>query len=93
MRFSVSGLVASLGCLIITMVFLYGNPYSDTPANKGTVIFFYVLLIAPALVGAIASILKNRALMYIVFVSSLPCGLYMTVASIPSVGISSASLC
>ncbi|SDN05617.1 Flavodoxin-like fold [Paenibacillus sp. yr247] len=44
----------------------------------------FIMLIFPAFLGIITSFLKNRILMYIVFVWSLPYGLYFSVVSIPS---------
>jgi hypothetical protein len=44
------------------------------------------MLILPAFIGIVASCLKNRILMYIVFVWSLPLGLYLTIVKIPSIG-------
>jgi len=85
MKISILGLFASIGCIIICAVFLYWNPYSSTPPNSGTIKVFYSMLILPALVGIIASFLKNRILMCIVFIWSLPDGLYLSVARIPSI--------
>ncbi|TCZ76534.1 hypothetical protein E0485_13095 [Paenibacillus albiflavus] len=81
MKFSILGLFASVGCIILCVVFLYWNPYSSTPPNSGTIKVIYIMLILPALVGIVASFLKNRILMCIVFVWSLPYGLYLAVAS------------
>src|SRR5205809_848642 len=85
MKYSIFGLVASIGCMILCAVFLYWNPYSSTPSNSGTTSVFYIMLIIPACVGIVASFLKNRILMFFVFIWSLPYGLYLTVVSIPSI--------
>jgi hypothetical protein len=85
MKNSIFGLVASFGCIIMCAIFLYWNPYSSTPSNNGTIITFYTMLIFPAFLGIVASFLKNRILMYIVFVWSLPCGLYLSIVSILSI--------
>ncbi|MDR0267186.1 hypothetical protein [Paenibacillus sp.] len=85
MKISNLGLFASALCIILCAVFLYWNPYSSIPPNSGTIKVFYTMLILPALVGIVASFLKNRILMCIVFVWSLPYGLYLSVASIPSI--------
>lgn len=77
-------LIASVGCIILCAIFLFWNPYSKTLANNDTVLIISIMLIFPAIVGIINSFLKNRILMYIVFAFSLPCGLYLSVASIPS---------
>jgi hypothetical protein len=79
------GVVASVGCIILCAIFLYWNPYSRTPARNDTVQIIFIMLIFPAFIGIITSFLRNRILMYIVFVWSLPYGLYLSVARIPSV--------
>jgi hypothetical protein len=85
MKISIFGLVASVGCIVLCVIYLYWNPHSITPPNNGTIKVFYTMLILPAFVGIVASYLKNRILLYIVFVWSLPCGLYLTIVSIPSI--------
>jgi hypothetical protein len=85
MKVSIFGLVASVGCIILCAIFLYWNPYSSTPSDSGMIKIFYTMLILPAFLGILASFLKYRVLMYIVFVWSLPCGLYLSIVSIPSI--------
>ncbi|WP_213652161.1 hypothetical protein [Paenibacillus sp. J23TS9] len=85
MKSSFLGLVASIGCIILSAVFLYWNPYSTTPPNIRTINVIYIMLILPAFVGIVTSFLKNRILMFIVFVWSLPFGLYLSIVSIPSI--------
>ncbi|WP_136603786.1 hypothetical protein [Paenibacillus dokdonensis] len=85
MKNSICGLVASIVCIILSAVFLYWNPYSTTPPNIRMINVVYTMLILPALVGIAASFLKNRILMFIVFVWSFPYGLYLSIVSIPSI--------
>lgn len=85
LKYSLFGLVASAGCIILCAILLFWNPYSNTPVSRGTFIIIFTMLIFPAGLGTITSFLKNRILMYIVFIWSLPYGLYLSVASIPSI--------
>ncbi|AJY75150.1 hypothetical protein VN24_11875 [Paenibacillus beijingensis] len=79
------GAVASVGCIILCAIFLFWNPYSRTPAGTDTVLILFIMLIIPALLGIVVSFMANRILRYMVFVWSLPYGLYLSLASIPSV--------
>jgi hypothetical protein len=78
------GIIASVGCIILSCILLFLNPYSSEPADYETVLIIVVMLIAPACVGIIASILRVRFLLIVALVWSLPYGLYLSVASIPS---------
>ncbi len=85
MKVSFLGLVASVGCIVLCCVFLFWNPYSSTPIGNDTLLIIIATLILPAFLGIVTSFRNNRTLMYIVFVWSIPYGLYLCVASIPSV--------
>ncbi|MCC3372752.1 hypothetical protein [Cohnella sp. REN36] len=84
MRSVVFGVAASAGCMLAALVFLYWNPYSDHPPEPGTVRILTWMLIVPACFGFVASALRSRLLMYVVFGWSLPYGLYMGIIAIPS---------
>lgn len=84
-KYSLLGVVACVGCIILCVFFLFWNPYSRTLAGIDTALIFLIMLIFPAFLGIIASFLRNRILMYIVSAWSLPYGLYLSVASIPSI--------
>ncbi|SFS63976.1 hypothetical protein SAMN05428962_1822 [Paenibacillus sp. BC26] len=82
---SISGLIASIGCILLCCVFSFWNPYSTIPIGIDTLLIMSITLVLPALLGIVSSLRNNRLLMYMVFVWSLPFGLYMCIASIPSV--------
>ncbi|MBB6671182.1 hypothetical protein [Cohnella nanjingensis] len=84
MRSILFGIAASVGCILTCLVFLYWNPYSSDPPEPGTVRALTYMLILPACLGLVASALRSRLLMYAAFAWSLPCGLYLGVAAIPS---------
>lgn len=85
MKISITGLVASLGSILLCCIFMFWNPYSPGRAGNDTVLILIVSMILPACLGVIASCLKSRVLMNIVFAWSLPYGLYLSIASIPSI--------
>mgnify|MGYP001431438018 CR=1 FL=1 len=80
-----SAMFASVGCIILCVILLFWNPYSKTQAGNDTILIISIMLILPACIGIIASFLRSVIIMSIVFVWSLPYGLYLSVASIPSV--------
>jgi hypothetical protein len=84
-KYSLLGVVSSVGCIILCAIFLFWNPYSRTLASKDMILIIFIMLICPAFIGIINSFLRNRILMHFVFVWSLPYGLYFSVASIPSI--------
>lgn len=84
-KYSLYGVIASIGCILLCAIFLYWNPYSRSAASNETVLITFFMLILPAFLGTINSFLGNRILMYIVLVWSMPYGLYVSIASIPSV--------
>lgn len=85
MKYSIGGLIASVGCIILCCIFLFWNPYSSTSAGADTVLIIFITIISPAILGIINSFIKNRFLMYIVFIWSLPYGLYLSIVSVPSI--------
>lgn len=85
MKISLLGLVSAIGCLILCAIFLYANPYGSSDLTNETISIMYAMLIFPALIGVVASLFNNRIVMIIVCIWSLPYGLYISVASIPSI--------
>ena len=84
MRISSPGMIASVGCIVLSMILLFWNPYSETQAGMDTIVILSIMVILPACLGVAASLLRLRVLMVIVFVWSLPYGIYLTVAAVPS---------
>ena len=80
-----SVVVASVGCIILCLLLLFWNPYSNTPAGHDTILIISIMLILSASLGIIASLLRSSILMSIVLVWSLPYGLYLSLGVIPSV--------
>lgn len=84
MRISSPGMIASVGCIVLSMILLFWNPYSETQAGMDTIFILSITVILPACLGVAASLFRLRVLMVIVFVWSLPYGIYLTVAAVPS---------
>ncbi len=69
------GLIASLGSLLLWLMFLFVNPYST--AEIGGVTYILALGMCSLSVLGILACRKGRlSLMYLVFLGSLPAGLY-----------------
>ncbi len=75
---NIVGMLASFGGMVLTIIFLYFNPYSNESNNLGTVEIAYATLFAPALFALISLIFEKHRLMFISFFWSLPISLYLT---------------
>jgi hypothetical protein len=75
---NIVGLLASFVGMVLTIILLYFNPYSNESNNIGTVEVAYATLFAPALFALISLSFKKRRLMFISFIWSLPMSLYLT---------------
>lgn len=71
------GLLASFGSMILAIILLYFNPYSNENNRFSTEVIIFTTLFAPALFALICLIIKRYKLMFIPFVWSLPISLYL----------------
>lgn len=55
---NIIGLLASIGGMVLTIIFLYFNPYDDG-FNSGTVKIVYATLFAPAFLALTALLFKK----------------------------------
>ena len=69
------GVIASLGSIFLWIVFLFVNPYSDAGISGVTYGIAFAML-SLAVLGIVASLKSRAYLMYLVFLGSLPAGLY-----------------
>lgn len=72
---SLFGVIASLGSLFLWVMFLFFNPYSNAGIGGVTYVIGFTML-GLSVVGILASLKTRVILMYIVFLGSLPLGLY-----------------
>jgi hypothetical protein len=84
MKLSVTGLVGSILCILLSCILLFWNPYSSNAVGRDAYTIIFIMLILPACCGAVGSIWRVRFLMGVVLIWSLPYGIYLSVASVPS---------
>lgn len=80
-------LLAPAGTIALASVFMYANPYAKhgaSPLNASTIAIVCLLLILPALAAAASIVLRSRRLKWFSFGASLPVGLYLGLAGVPS---------
>ncbi|SFA95232.1 hypothetical protein SAMN05216312_102467 [Cohnella sp. OV330] len=80
-------LLAPAGTIALALMFMYANPYAEhgvSPLNASTIAIAYLLLILPALAVAASIVLRSRRLKWLSFCASLPVGLYLGLAGVPS---------
>ncbi|CAM4512727.1 hypothetical protein FHS16_003386 [Paenibacillus endophyticus] len=78
------GMAASAASILLSGMFLFANPYSEAPPKPDTIIIVVVMLITPACLALASALARRMALMTVAFVWSLPYGLYLTFAALPS---------
>ncbi|BBH20683.1 hypothetical protein Back11_20280 [Paenibacillus baekrokdamisoli] len=78
------GLIASMGCIVLCVIFLFWNPYSSLPVNRSTILIVSIMLILPACLGILAAWFRIQSLMYVTLIWSIPYGLYLAIVSVPS---------
>lgn len=85
MKYSFCAGAASVGCIMLSCLLLFWNPYTEIRVSHKTILIVFMMLILPACIGILAAIVRNRMLMLVVLIWSLPYGIYLSVASIPSI--------
>lgn len=70
--------------IMLSLCFLYLNPYSNLPPNPSTQLIVLGLLVGPALLVFASFFLHVPAMKYIGFAASLPVGFYLGLAGFPS---------
>lgn len=80
-------LLAPAGTIVLALVFMYANPY-HTAGEPGpavsTIRIVWLCLMLPAIAAAAAYFLRSRPLKWLAFYGSMPVGLYLGLAGIPS---------
>ncbi len=69
------GLMAALGSVLLWLMFLFINPYSNA-AISGLTYIIALTMCSLSVLGIFASLKTRLYLMYLVFLGSLPFGLY-----------------
>lgn len=78
------GLAADSGIFILSIVFLYFNPYSDQVLDKEVYITVFFMFLLPSFLAVIAAMARKKAFMVVCCIWMLPGTLYLSVAAIPS---------
>ncbi|MEK5302229.1 ABC-type dipeptide/oligopeptide/nickel transport system permease subunit [Bacillus sp. RC55] len=78
------GLVAAISIFILSIVFLYFNPYSDQVLDKEVYITVFFMFLLPSFLAVIAAVARKKAFMVVCCMWMLPGTLYLGVATIPS---------
>ncbi|QWU45810.1 hypothetical protein [Bacillus sp. NP247] len=79
------GVVAAISIFVLSIVFLYFNPYSDQTLTQETFITFFFMFLFPAFLAVIAAFIRKKIFMIVCNIWLLPGTLYLGVATIPSI--------
>ncbi|HDR6318035.1 TPA: hypothetical protein QCU53_004860 [Bacillus thuringiensis] len=78
------GVVAAKSIFILSIVFLYFNPYSNQVLNKELYITVFFVFLLPSSLAVIAAVARKKVFMVVCCMWMLPGTLYLGVAAIPS---------
>lgn len=78
------GVVAAISIFILSIVFLYFNPYSDQEPDKEVYITVFFILLLPSFFAVIAVLIRKTTLMILCGAWLVPGTLYLSVAAIPT---------
>ncbi|RKF52880.1 hypothetical protein BCY92_07640 [Bacillus wiedmannii] len=78
------GVVAAISIFILSIVFLYFNPYSKQLLDKDVYITVFFMFLLPSFLAVIAAVARQKTSMIVCSIWMLPGTLYLSVAAIPS---------
>lgn len=70
--------------VVLALIFCFANPYASQKPSGSTITIIFGSLILPAVLVSASIWLRSKKLKYAGFFLSLPCSLYLGLASIPS---------
>ncbi|EJP99423.1 hypothetical protein QCI77_16055 [Bacillus cereus group sp. MG9] len=79
------GGVAAISIFILSIVFLYFNPYSNQMIDKEVYITVFFMFLLPSFLAVIAAVARKKTFMIACSIWLLPGTLYLGVATIPSI--------
>ncbi|QWH18314.1 hypothetical protein EXW62_14950 [Bacillus mycoides] len=79
------GGVAAISIFILSIVFLYFNPYSNQILDKEVYITMFFIFLLPSFLAVIAAVARKKTFMIACSIWLLPGTLYLGVATIPSI--------
>ncbi|CAM4152728.1 Uncharacterized protein BTT61001_03678 [Bacillus thuringiensis] len=78
------GVAAAISIFILTIVFLYFNPYSNQELDKEVYITVFFMFLLPSFLAVIAVVARKKTFMIVCCIWMLPGTLYLGVVAIPS---------
>ncbi|WP_448162801.1 hypothetical protein [Bacillus mobilis] len=78
------GAAAAISIFILSIVFLFFNPYSKQLLDKDVYITVFFMFLLPSFLAVIAAVAREKTFMIICCMWMLPGTLYLGVAAIPS---------
>ncbi|MBJ8117858.1 MULTISPECIES: hypothetical protein [Bacillus] len=78
------GVVAAISIFILSIVFLYFNPYSKQILDKEVYITVFFMFLLPSFLAVIAAVARKKIFMIACSIWLLPGTLYLSVAAIPT---------
>jgi len=72
------GLAGPLMGILLWTIFIFYNPYSSGQIDADTFYITFFMLCLPAIAGFLTVVLNRPGYMWVVFIWSLPCGLYFS---------------
>lgn len=78
------GAAAAISIFILSIVFLYFNPYSKQLLDKDVYITVFFMFLLPSFLAVIAAVARKQIFMIVCCMWMLPGTLYLGVAAIPS---------
>ncbi|PGU07310.1 MULTISPECIES: hypothetical protein [Bacillus cereus group] len=78
------GVLAAISIFILSIVFLYFNPYSNQMLDREVYITVFFILLLPSFLAVIAVLVRKPILMILCGVWLLPGTLYLSIAAIPT---------
>jgi len=78
------GVAAAISNFILSIIFLYFNPYSDQVLDKEVYITVFFMFLLPSFLAVIVAVARKKAFMVVCCIWMLPGTLYLSVAAIPS---------
>lgn len=78
------GVVTAVSMFILSIIFLYFNPYSTQLLDKEVYIIVFLILLLPSFLAFIAALVKKTMLMKLCGAWLVPWILYFSIAAMPT---------
>ncbi len=75
------GFLASAGYIVLTIIFLFFNPYTSRSVGQDTMFVMTVFMILPAILAYVFVILSKKIIAMVFLLALLPLTIYFLIAS------------